>query len=86
MKVENQEILDRTMQKILGQFNMEMTPELEESVRGFADNYLRQENGKNYVQEYEAILAEKVVENLRGKVVVNDNPITAEDFRNQNAG
>ena len=63
-----------------------MTPELEESVRGFADNYLRQENGKNYVQEYEAILAEKVVENLRGKVVVNDNPITAEGFRNQNAG
>ncbi|QNH63405.1 trigger factor [Hymenobacter sediminicola] len=86
LKVENEEIVDRTMQKILGQFNMEMTPELEESVRGFADNFLRQENGKNYVQEYEAILAEKVLENLRGKVVVNDNPITAEDFRNQNAG
>lgn len=86
LKVSNEEIVDRTMQKILGQFNMEMTPELEESVRGFADNYLRQENGKNYVQEYEAILAEKVLENLRGKVVVNDNPITAEDFRNQNAG
>ncbi|MCA8831209.1 trigger factor [Hymenobacter pini] len=86
LKVSNEEIMDRTIQKILGQFNMELTPELEESVRGFADNYLRQENGKNYVNEYEAILAEKVLENLRGKVVVNDNPITAEDFRNQNAG
>ena len=86
LKVSNEEIVDRTVQKILGQFNMEMTPELEESVRGFADNFLRQENGKNYVDEYEAILAEKVLENLRGKVVVNDNPITAEDFRNQNAG
>ncbi|UOQ77987.1 trigger factor [Hymenobacter sp. 5516J-16] len=86
LKVSNEEIVNRTMQKILGQFNMEMTPELEESVRGFADNFLRQENGKNYVNEYEAILAEKVLENLRGKVVVNDNPITAEDFRNQNAG
>ncbi|SNC74528.1 trigger factor [Hymenobacter gelipurpurascens] len=86
LKVSNDEIVDRTMQKILGQFNMEMTPELEESVRGFADNFLRQENGKNYVNEYEAILAEKVLENLRGKVVVNDNSISAEDFRNQNAG
>ena len=86
LKVSNEEIVDRTMEKILGQFNMEMTPELEESVRGFADNYLRQENGKNYVSEYEAILAERVLENLRGKVVVNDNPITAEDFRNQNVG
>ncbi|GAB3236507.1 trigger factor [Hymenobacter seoulensis] len=86
LKVSNDEIVDRTMQKILGQFNMEMTPEMEESIRGFADNFLRQENGKNYVNEYEAILAEKVLENLRGKVVVNDNPISAEDFRNQNAG
>jgi trigger factor len=53
---------------------------------GFADNYLKQENGKNYVQEYEAILAEKVVEALRGKVVVTDEPVTAEEFRNQNEG
>lgn len=85
LKVSNDEIVDRTMQKILGQFNMEMTDELRESVRSFADNYLRQENGKNYVNEYEAILAEKVIENLRGKVVVNEKPVSAEDFRNQAA-
>ncbi|OUJ71888.1 trigger factor [Hymenobacter crusticola] len=85
LKVSNDEIVDRTMQKILGQFNMEMTDELRESMRSFADNYLRQENGKNYVNEYEAILAEKVIENLRGKVVVNDKPVSAEDFRSQAA-
>ena len=86
LKVSNEEIVDSTVQKILSQFNMELTPELEESIRRFADNHLRQDNGKNYMEEYEAILAEKVLENLRGKVVVNDNPITAEDFRNQNDG
>ncbi|TGE23147.1 trigger factor [Hymenobacter metallicola] len=86
LKVSNEEIIERTMQKIMGQFNLpEISEELQESVRGFADNYLRQDNGKNYVQEYEAILAEKVIENLRGKVVVNDNPISAEDFRTQGA-
>jgi trigger factor len=85
LKVSNDEIVERTMQKILGQFNMEMTPELQDSIRSFADNYLKQENGKNYVDEYEAILAEKVLENLRGKVVVNEKPISAEDFRNQAA-
>jgi len=84
LKVANDEIVDRTMQKIMGQFNMEMNDEMRESMRSFADNYLRQENGKNYVDEYEAILAEKVLENLRGKVVVNEQPITAEDFRSQN--
>ncbi|RAK65051.1 trigger factor [Hymenobacter edaphi] len=83
LKVSNEEIMDRTMDKILAQFNMpEVGEELRESVRGFADNYLRQENGKNYVQEYEAILADKVVDNLRGQIVVKDQPMTAEDFRN----
>lgn len=82
LQVSNDEIMDRTMDKILAQFNMpEVGEELRESVRGFADNYLRQENGKNYVQEYEAILAEKVLENLRGQIVVKDQPMTAEDFR-----
>ncbi|MBO3271826.1 MULTISPECIES: trigger factor [Hymenobacter] len=85
LKVSNDEIVDRTIQKIMGQFNLpEVNEELQASMRSFADNYLRQDNGKNYVDEYEAILAEKVLENLRGKVVVNETPITAEDFRNQN--
>ncbi|QIX60611.1 trigger factor [Hymenobacter sp. BT18] len=86
LKVSNDEIVDRTIEKIMGQFNLpEVSEEMRESVRGFADNYLKQENGKNYIQEYEAILAEKVLENLRGKIVVNDTPISAEDFRNQAA-
>jgi len=85
LKVSNDEIVDRTIQKIMGQFNLpEVNEELQTSMRSFADNYLRQDNGKNYVEEYEAILAEKVLENLRGKIVVTDTPITAEDFRNQN--
>ncbi|MCR5889098.1 hypothetical protein LRS06_15240 [Hymenobacter sp. J193] len=86
LKVSNEEIVERTIEKIMGQFNLpEVSEEMRESVRGFADNYLKQENGKNYIQEYEAILAEKVLENLRGKIVVNDTPISAEDFRNQPA-
>ncbi|MGI4832215.1 MAG: trigger factor [Janthinobacterium lividum] len=88
LKVENDEIRDRVLDKILGQFGggMQLTDEMRQGMVGFADNYLKQENGKNYVQEYEAILAEKVVEALRGKVVVTDEPVTAEEFRSQNEG
>ncbi|RZJ61402.1 MAG: trigger factor, partial [Hymenobacter sp.] len=84
LKVETDEIRNRVLDKILGQFGgqMELTDEMRQGMVGFADNYLKQENGKNYVQEYEAILAEKVVEALRGKVVVTDEPVTAEEFRN----
>ncbi|HEX8326764.1 MAG TPA: trigger factor [Hymenobacter sp.] len=82
LKVSNDEILNRTLDKIMGQFNMPNMPdEMRESMRSYADQYLKQENGKNYVSEYEAILAEKVLENLRGKVVVTDKPVTAEEFR-----
>ena len=88
LKVENDEIRNRVLDKILGQFGggMALTDEMRQGMAGFADNYLKQENGKNYVQEYEAILAEKVVEALRGKIVVTDEPVTAEEFRNQNEG
>ena len=82
LKVSNEEIVDRTLDKIMGQFNMPNMPdEMRDSMRQYADSFLKQENGKNYVSEYEAILAEKVLENLRGKVVVTDKPVTAEEFR-----
>ena len=82
LKVSNDEIVNRTLDKIMGQFNMPNMPdEMRESMRSYADSFLKQENGKNYVSEYEAILAEKVLENLRGKVVVTDKSVTAEEFR-----
>jgi trigger factor len=82
LKVSYDEVLDRAMGKFASQFGMANMPEeLRESMRKFADEQLRREDGKQYVQEYEAILAEKVLENLRGKVVVNDKPVTAEEFR-----
>ena len=82
LKVSNEEIVNRTLDKIMGQFNMPNMPdEMRESMRSYADSFLKQDNGKNYVSEYEAILAEKVLENLRGKVVVTDKSVTAEEFR-----
>ena len=82
LKVGNEEIVSRTLDKIMGQFNMPNMPdEMRESMRSYADSFLKQDNGKNYVSEYEAILAEKVLANLRGKVVVTDKPVTAEEFR-----
>jgi trigger factor len=82
LKVSDDEVMDRTLEKIMGQFNMPNMPEeLRDSMRNFATQHLQQDNGKNYIQEFEAIMAEKVLENLRGKVVVTDKPVTAEEFR-----
>jgi trigger factor len=83
LKVTNEEVLDRTKEKMMAQFNLpEVSEELAESMNQFADNYLRQDNGKNYINEYEAILAEKVIESLKEKMTVVEKTVSAEEFRN----
>ncbi len=83
IKVSESEIMDRTLDKIMGQFNMpNMNDEMRGAMQGYAKSLLEKDNGKLYVEEYEAILADKVVAELRGKVVVKEQPVTAEEFRN----
>lgn len=83
LKVTNEEIVNRTKEKMLAQFNLPgISEELAESMNNFADNYLKQDNGKNYMNEYEAILAEKVIERLKEKMTVVEKTVTAEEFRN----
>lgn len=83
LKVTNEEVMNRTKAKMLAQFNLpEISGEMEESMNQFADNYLRQDNGKNYMNEYEAILAEKVIDRLKERMTVVEKSVSAEEFRN----
>ena len=83
LQVTHEEVVNRHLDRIMAQFNVpNMSDEIRDSMRQFAEQQLKQDDGKAYRQEYEAILAEKVLENLRGKVVVTDKPVTAEEFRN----
>jgi len=83
IKVSENEIIDRTLDRIMSQFNMPgMNDDMRGAMEGYAKSMLEKDNGKLYVQEYEAILADKVVAELRGKVVAKEQPVTAEEFRN----
>ncbi|MDQ3292331.1 MAG: trigger factor, partial [Bacteroidota bacterium] len=83
VKVSNQEVVDATKAKMFAQFNMpEISEELSETMNGYIDNYLKQNNGRNYINEYEAILAEKVLDVLKDKVTVVEKSVTADEFRN----
>ena len=85
LKVEIAEIRNSVLAKIMGQFGgqLELTDDMRQGMAGYVESYLKQDNGKHYIEEYEAILADKVVAALRGKVVVTDEPVTVEEFRNQ---
>ncbi|WP_114783361.1 trigger factor [Botryobacter ruber] len=83
IKVTNDEVVEATKMKMLAQFNMPEIPEaLVESMNNYANEYLKQDNGRNYIQEYEQILAEKVLAKLKEQVPVVEKQITAEDFKN----
>ena len=82
LKVSNEEIEERALDQLMGQFGgVGGNADMRDAMRSYVNKQLRENNGKQYVDTYEAILAEKVVENLRGKVVVKDLPVTAEEFR-----
>ncbi|GAB3829990.1 trigger factor [Pontibacter rugosus] len=83
LKVTNEEVLDSTMDKMLAQFNMPEVPEeLKESMKSYAQQHLQQDNGRNYMNEYEQLLAEKVLAKLKEKMTVVEKTISSEDFRN----
>jgi len=83
LKVSNEEVVESTKQKMLAQFNMpEIPEELVESMNNYANQYLQQDNGRNYINEYEQLLAEKVLAKLKEQMPVVEKTITSEDFRN----
>ena len=83
LKVTNEEVVNATKEKMLAQFNMpEIPEELVESMNNYANQYLQQDNGRNYINEYEQLLAEKVLAKLKEQLTVVEKTVTAEDFRN----
>ncbi|MFD2514277.1 trigger factor [Pontibacter locisalis] len=83
LKVSNEEVVNSTKEKMLAQFNMpEIPEELVESMNNYANQYLQQDNGRNYINEYEQLLAEKVLAKLKEQMTVVEKTITAEDFKN----
>jgi trigger factor len=83
LKVTNEEVVAATKEKMLAQFNMpEIPEELVESMNNYANQYLSQDNGRNYINEYEQLLAEKVLAKLKEQMTVAEKTISAEDFKN----
>ncbi|WP_192821462.1 trigger factor [Rufibacter sp. LB8] len=84
IQVKNEDVVESARQKMMAQFNMPEVPaEMEDTFNNFLDNHLKQNNGKNFVNEYEALVAEKVLEFVKSKVTITENSITAEEFRNK---
>ena len=68
--------------KIVSQYlgGQQVTEEMKETFNGFVDKYLQEENGKNYYNHYENVLAGKVMDYLKENVSLKQKDVTTKEF------
>jgi trigger factor len=83
IKVENNEVLDRTKEMMRQQFGgMPLDAQMEEFLNKFADNYLKEEKGRNYVKIYEQLVYDKTMDHLISNVKLATKKVNVEEFQN----
>jgi trigger factor len=82
LKVDNQEVIDKTKEMIGQQFgNMNFGDEMAETFNKIADNYLKQDNGKNYMKMFEQVFLDKVLSLIKGKISLQEKQINVDEFK-----
>lgn len=82
IKVENNEVLDKTKEMMRTQFGgMPLDAQMEEFLNKFADNYLKEEKGKNYLKIYEQIVHDKTMEHLLSNIKLTTKKVNVEQFQ-----
>lgn len=61
--------------------NMPINDEMSETLNKIADNYLKQDNGKAYMQTYEAVLLDKTIEFLKNNIKVSEKEVSLDEFK-----
>ncbi len=82
VKVEHEEVMGKVREMMLAQFGMNAVPEgMEDTFDKIVDNYLKENNGKNYVKMFEDAYNSKAVEIIRSKIKINENAVNVEEFK-----
>ncbi len=77
-------VVESARQRLMAQFNLQtVTPDLEERFGPIVDNYLRENNGQNYMNEYENLLTGKILDSVREKVTIKEKKVSVDDFNKE---
>ncbi len=85
VKVETKDVIDDVKEGIRQQFRQYgMGDEIEETLDSYATNYLQQDKeGRNYMNVFNKLRGERVMEVVRQKAKLEENTVSADEFRNQ---
>jgi trigger factor len=84
IKIQEEEIIARANGFILQQFGLTEVPaDMADTMQKITDNYLQRENGKAYRELVDQVFSERVLENLKSVVKIDDKPVSVEAFRQE---
>jgi len=82
IKVEHEDVISQTMDLLRTQFgNIPQSEEMDTNMRQWADNYLKGEDGKNYMNMVERISFDRTMDLIKEKITINASKIGWEDFK-----
>jgi len=82
IKAEHEEVIEKTKQMVRDQFAASgLGAQMEDSMDMFVDNYLKGEEGQNYMNMLTSIQNEKVLAFALNKISVNEKDISSDEFK-----
>ncbi|SMD37181.1 trigger factor [Reichenbachiella faecimaris] len=82
IKVEHEEVVEEAKNMIRVQFgSMGMSDAMEQNIDSFADNYLKGEEGQNYMKLNEKVFNDKVMAYIRANISIKAKEVTADEYR-----
>ncbi len=82
IKVEHEDVVAEAKEQILMQFGGHgMAEQLKDQLDQFADNYLKGENGDNYMKVYNQVMSKKILTYVKEAITVKEKEVSLDEFR-----
>ena len=82
VKVENEEVIDKAKELIVQQLGgAGAAVQLQDHLDAFADNYLKAENGQNYLRLYSEVRDEKILVLVKERISISEKKVDVEEFK-----
>lgn len=86
VKVDHEEVRQKAKETLLGQFGMAGSDfGNDERFQDIIDNYLQRDNAENYMRTFEQVRNQKIIEEIRKVVAIQEKEVTLDEFNQQAA-